>query len=126
MYNSQATVPDDQHQASTKLHMDMADAVNIMLWAGPLPDGKPGFAIWQIYPPEVSPILRKFLVEEGVFEGPGDPIHSQTINMTPTLLRRLWDRYRVRPYIYYQYPGEAVFIPAKSAHQVCLVSHAHA
>jgi hypothetical protein len=57
MYNSQATVPDDQHQASTKLHMDMADAVNIMLWAAPLPDGKPGFAICQIYPPEVSPSL---------------------------------------------------------------------
>lgn len=33
----------------TKLHMDMASAVNIMLLATPMPDNKLGCAVWDLY-----------------------------------------------------------------------------
>jgi hypothetical protein len=63
-------------------------------------------------------LLRKFIIEECAFTGPGDPIHSQHIYLTPELLRRLFEKYGIRPYGVHQYPGEAVFIPAYCAHQV--------
>jgi hypothetical protein len=118
MYNAQATLQDDDHHGSTRLHLDLTDAVNIMIWAANLPDGKPGYAIWHIFAAADLPLLRLFFIEEGVFMGMGDSVHSQTICITPALLRRLSDKYGIRPYVINQYVGQAVYIPAGCAHQV--------
>lgn len=98
--------------------MDLTSAVNVMLWARDEPCGAKGYAVWHIFPANASEMLRKFLREEGKFEGPGDPIHSQTMCMTPSLLRLLETKYSVRPYVIHQFANEAVFIPAGCAHQV--------
>ena len=118
MYNACETAPDDQHQGSTKLHGDLTDAVNIMLWAAKNADGTPGCALWHIFPATALAFLRKFLIEVCGFTGPGDPIHSQLIYLTPDLLQHFFEQYRILPYTVRQYPGEAVFIPAYCAHQV--------
>ena len=118
MYNAQATLQDDRHHGSTCLHMDLTDAVNIMLWAAGSADGGPGYAVWDIFPPEAAPILREFSRQQAGFEGKGDPIHSQTICLTPASLKLLREKYGVRSHRIYQYAGEAVYIPAGCAHQV--------
>lgn len=118
MYNATWTIVDDHHHASTVLHMDLTDAVNLMVWAAKGPDGKPGYALWHIFPPGSVQYLRKFLVEVVGFTGPGDAIHSQQICMTPTLLDQFYDEYKIRPYTILQRPGEAVYIPAGCPHQV--------
>ncbi|KIM87080.1 hypothetical protein PILCRDRAFT_31089, partial [Piloderma croceum F 1598] len=79
MYNACETAPDDQHQGSTKLHGDLTDAVNIMLWAAKNADGTPGCALWHIFPATALAFFRNFLIEVCGFTGPGDPIHSQLI-----------------------------------------------
>ena len=52
------------------------------------------------------------------FKGPGDPVHSQLIYITPGLLWCFFKQYHILPYTIRQYPGEAVFIPAYCAHQI--------
>jgi hypothetical protein len=89
-----------------------------MLWAANLADGKVGYAVWDLFSPEDLPKLREFLRKVVGFVGLGDPVHSQTIYLTPALLQRLFDMFGVRPIRIYQYPNEAVFIPAGYAHQV--------
>ncbi len=44
MYNAFATADTEGSKGSTRLHMDMADAVNIMVYAEPCSDGAPGGA----------------------------------------------------------------------------------
>lgn len=98
--------------------MDLTSAVNIMLWAENCPDGMPGYAIWHIFPSHVSGLLCKFLVRHAGFQGIGDPIHSQTMCLTPVLLDLLHAKYGIKPYTIHQFPKEAVYIPAGCAHQV--------
>jgi len=117
MYNADETIPDNMHHGSTKLHMDVTDALNRMLWAANSSDGERGCAKWEIFDAIHAPLLRKFLVEHG-FTGLGDCIHSQRIYLTPHLLKCLFEKYRIRPYTIVQYPGDIVFIPAYCAHQV--------
>jgi lysine-specific demethylase 3 len=98
--------------------LDVTDALNILLWAANLEDGKVGYAVWDLFSPDDLPKLREFLWKTVGFKGPGDPVHSQTIHLTPTLLQLLLDTSGIRPFRIHQYPGEAVFIPAGYAHQV--------
>jgi len=118
MYNSKGCGPGDDYNGSTKLHMDLTDAVNIMLWAGLCHDGSPGYALWHLYPPGMANILRLFFRGEGFDEGAGDFIHSQRIYVTPPMHERIYEKYGVKPTVVRQRPGEAVFIPAGWAHQV--------
>ena len=118
MYNSKGCGAEDDHNGSTKLHMDLTDAVNIMLWAGRCYDGSPGYALWHLYPPRMANILRQFFKEEGLDEGAGDFIHSQRIYVTSAMHEHIYKKYGVKPYVIRQRPGEAVFIPAGWAHQV--------
>jgi hypothetical protein len=118
MYNANGTVPDDLHHGSTKLHMDLTDALNRMLWAAKSPDSEPGYAKWEIFDAIDAPLLRKFLVECHSSTGLGDPVHSQSIYLTPHLLKRLFEKYGIRPYTIFQFPGDVVLIPAYCAHQV--------
>lgn len=98
--------------------MDITYALNVMLWSANLPGDKIGHAVWHIFRAADAPKLRDFLRNHGGFMGLGDPIHSQTIYMTPKLLQLLFDKCGIRPFTVYQRPGEAVFIPVGCAHQV--------
>ncbi|KAJ1663308.1 hypothetical protein IW140_005160 [Coemansia sp. RSA 1813] len=105
---------------TTNLHCDAADAVNIMAYAAPLAEEAPAAAVWDIYPPEAAAAIRTFI-------GPpakGDPIHNQETYLTCPDRERLYREYGVRCYRIYQNPGDAVFVPAGCAHQVCNYANA--
>lgn len=118
MYNAHSSIHQGSHVGSTKLHMDITCAVNILLWAARSPNGEEGGALWTIFDYESNEKLREFLRNEYKFTGPGDPIHSQSIWVTDSMLQRLREDYGVRFYTIVQHPGEAVFIPAGCPHQV--------
>ncbi|KAF7984188.1 hypothetical protein HWV62_15956 [Athelia sp. TMB] len=94
------------------------DLVNVMVWAADIAPGEPGFALWHIFPATSSNCLRQFLISDVGYTGVDDPIHSQTVCMTPSLLNQLFLSRGVRPCTIKQYAGDAVFIPAGCAHQV--------
>ncbi|ESK84030.1 jmjd1a protein [Moniliophthora roreri MCA 2997] len=118
MYNAMASSDQKGSKGSTRLHMDMADALNIMTYAANAPDGSPGCAAWDLFRCEDSDKLRTFLKERfrNIFQH--DPIHSQQVYLDYELRKELWEKYQVRSYRVYQRPGEAIFIPAGVAHQV--------
>jgi [histone H3]-dimethyl-L-lysine9 demethylase len=119
MYNSMASFESAGSKGSTRLHMDMADALNVMTCASLTPDGKPGTAAWDLFRAEDSDKIRQFLKRKfkGAFQH--DPIHSQLFYLDTTLRQELYTEYGVKSFRVYQKPGEAVFIPAGCAHQVC-------
>ncbi|TFY60066.1 hypothetical protein EVG20_g7560 [Dentipellis fragilis] len=120
MYNAMSTEEKPGSKGSTRLHMDMADAVNIMLHAEPCPDGSPGVAAWDLFRWEDAAQLRKFLNKRFSNGGQAhDPIHSQQIYLDSEMRKELFDDFGIKSYRVYQRPGEAVFIPAGCAHQVC-------
>ena len=61
MYNAMASSQNVGSKGSTRLHMDMADALNIMTYAALCPDGSPGCAVWDLFRAEDSDKLRAFL-----------------------------------------------------------------
>jgi lysine-specific demethylase 3 len=56
--------------------MGMADAVNVMLYAKPTPDGKPGGALWDINDPSNAGNIQDFLKAKFKGKFQNDPIHS--------------------------------------------------
>lgn len=105
-------------KGSTRLHMDMADAVNIMLYSEKRPDGGEGMAAWDIFRAEDSHKIRRFLRKHFKGQFTNDPIHSQTFYLDIHMRRQLFEEFGVCSWRLYQRPGEAVFIPAGCAHQV--------
>ncbi|OSC98672.1 Clavaminate synthase-like protein [Trametes coccinea BRFM310] len=119
MYNAMASFESQGSKGSTRLHMDMADAINIMTYAAPMPNGRPGCAAWDIFRAEDTLKLRKFLRKKFKGQYQHDPIHSQQFYLDTNLRQELWKDYGVISHRIYQHPGEAVLIPAGCAHQVC-------
>ncbi|KAG8865374.1 hypothetical protein FRB96_000264 [Tulasnella sp. 330] len=118
MYNAFEASEMPGGKGSTRLHMDMADAVNIMLYASPRQDGSPGSAVWDLFQAEDAAALRNFLYR--TFGSMSiDPIHSQHYYLDADLRKELFAQEGVKSWRVYQKPGEAVFIPAGCAHQVC-------
>ncbi|KAJ2817395.1 hypothetical protein FBU31_006243 [Coemansia sp. 'formosensis'] len=87
-------------------------------------------AVWDIYLPEAIGDLRRFIsVKVGVeysadCSGPitakhGDPIHNQETYLIQPMRKEFYDQYGHNCYRVYQNPGDAVFVPAGCAHQVC-------
>lgn len=118
MYNSMASTQKAGSKGSTRLHMDMADAINIMTYASPCPDGTLGCAAWDLFRAEDSDRLRSFLRKRFGGGSIQDPIHTQQHYLDEVLRKELYDNWGVKSYRVYQRPGEAVFIPAGCAHQV--------
>ncbi|WWC69738.1 uncharacterized protein I206_103681 [Kwoniella pini CBS 10737] len=105
---------------STRLHMDVADAVNLLLYASPRRKEEPGCAVWDLFRAEDADLIREFLKEKfGNTHVFTDPIHSQLFYLDSELRKELYERKGVKGWRIYQYPGQAVFIPAGCAHQVC-------
>ncbi|KAJ7141899.1 Clavaminate synthase-like protein [Mycena crocata] len=118
MYIAHANLEASGNQGSTRLHMDMADAVNIMTYAAPDPNGLEGCAAWDIFRAEDSDNIKDFIrLTFGMEEGQ-DPVHRQQIYLDDDLRRQLYHKCSVKSYRIYQRSGEAVFIPAGCAHQV--------
>jgi [histone H3]-dimethyl-L-lysine9 demethylase len=127
MYNALATEDKPGTKGTTKLHMDMADAVNIMVHAE-LYGSEKGFAIWDIYRAEdsekIRDYLKKFPIPFNLKHLPDgsipeqDPIHIQGFYLDPVMRSELYEKYGVFSHRIHQYPGQAVFIPAGCAHQV--------
>lgn len=114
MYNANGNPVKTNTKGSTRLHLDMADALNIMAYAAPDAEGGEGGAIWDIFRAEDSPRIRQFLsTKEGQ-----DPIHSHEVYLDDGARCELWKQYNVNSYRVYQKTGQAVFIPAGCAHQV--------
>lgn len=113
-YNAEATIIDDKNHGSTRLHMDYTDAVNIMLFAS----GASLSAKWDLFRPEDTDIICQFIKKWCGHSGPGHPIHSQQIYLTPPLLDLLYTEHGIRPYTVHQHPFDAVHIPAGCIHQV--------
>ena len=116
MYNALASIFDDAHSGSTRLHLDASDAVNLLVYASRMPNGSDGYALWHIFAAESTEAIRGYLNQRGSHLG--DPIHNQDTYLTPSMLEELRQRHSVQPYVIRQYPGFAVFIPAGCAHQV--------
>ncbi|KDQ07139.1 hypothetical protein BOTBODRAFT_39064 [Botryobasidium botryosum FD-172 SS1] len=119
MYNAFESDEGPGGQGSTRLHMDMADAVNIMLHSSRRADGTTGTAAWDIFRAEDAGKIRQFLKAKFPKSKVHDPIHSQEHYLDSTLRQQLCEEYGVKSWRIYQRPGEAVFIPAGCAHQVC-------
>ncbi|KAF8803952.1 Clavaminate synthase-like protein [Phlegmacium glaucopus] len=139
MYNSLASSQEPGSKGSTRLHMDMADALNVMLYASKCEDGTEGYAVWDLFRAEDSDKLRMFLRRKfgqgqnglGALSGGGggggvviahDPIHGQQFYLDVDLRKALYDECGVKSYRVYQRPGDGVFIPAGCAHQVANMS----
>jgi lysine-specific demethylase 3 len=122
MYNAQATTDKRGSQGSTKLHMDMSDAINIMAYASDTVAGGPGYAIWDIFKASDAQELRMFMRRKLDIKSTLDPIHTQRWYLDSNTLDELHQETGIKSYRLYQRPGEAVFIPAGCAHQVCVPS----
>ncbi len=117
MYNALASSFDNLHSGSTRLHLDLSDAVNVMTYATNTRDGKPGSARWHIFRAEDRAKLRDYLkTKHG--DRAGDPIHNQEYYLTPVMLAELKEQYGLSPWEIIQNVGHAIFIPAGCAHQV--------
>ncbi|KAF7725526.1 hypothetical protein EC973_009556 [Apophysomyces ossiformis] len=118
MFIAYGSTKDGRDYGTTKLHCDMADAVNVMCYAH-IVDTKAS-ATWDIYPSESLSILREFaakIAKERGFQVQ-HPIHSQWIYLDDELQDRLWQEYGIKSWRVHQNVGDAVFIPAGCAHQV--------
>ena len=100
---------------TTRLHLDMADAVNMITWT--IDPSRPS-AVWHIFPRESKTDLRKFLIETYPDHGDEDPIQSQSFYLTDAHLRRLAEDHDVVPWTIEQRLGDLIVIPAGCPHQV--------
>jgi hypothetical protein len=104
----------DGYSGSTRLHCDLCDAVNLMVYSNP-PSGR---ALWHIFKVADAPEIRTFIQEVFRRSSHDDPIHCQQYYLGPTHLAQLKAKHGVVPYTIEQAVGEAVFIPAGCPHQV--------
>lgn len=101
-----------QH-GSTRLHMDISDAVNIM--------ANNGEARWNIFTAEDTKLLDSFLKSR--FKLPakyraGDSVNAHHVYLTPDHLEELREKHGIVPFTFQQSFRDAVYIPAGCAHQV--------
>ena len=134
MYNAMTANEEPGSKGSTMLHMDMADALNIMTYASPFSPStsdatatsssslmEPGCAAWDLFRAEDANKLRSFLRRKFSGQLAYDPIHSQQVYLDRELRKQLYEEEGVMSYRVYQRPGEAIFIPAGVAHQVSAI-----
>ncbi|KAI0689523.1 hypothetical protein C8T65DRAFT_588583 [Cerioporus squamosus] len=114
--------PDMPREGSTRLHLDVTCAINILPWTSS-GDPEATGAEWYIFDPHDLEQLRTYLRSKrppDVKLGSGDiedPLHAQQTFIDEQMLGELASR-GIRPYKIQQRLGDAVFIPAGAAHQV--------
>lgn len=105
-------------KGSTRLHLDLSDAVNILVHSSEPSTGGEGGALWHIFSREDTLRLMSILTTDPLYPGTGNPIHQQTIYLTAAALDKLRQDHGIIPFEIIQRVGQAVFIPAGCAHQV--------
>ncbi|KAI0059793.1 hypothetical protein BV25DRAFT_1808342, partial [Artomyces pyxidatus] len=118
LYNAYGTEQIDARHGSTRLHLDVTGAINIALSVGNSGAGEAGGALWHIFAREDVTGLRAFLRTVQSTPEIGDPIHNQSIYLTPSMLESLARDHNIRPFTIRQRVWDAVFIPAGCPHQV--------
>ncbi|KAJ1984292.1 hypothetical protein H4R34_000760 [Dimargaris verticillata] len=128
MYTAYGSDDGIKGKGTTNLHLDMADAVNLMVHCSPdfhagadCARQRRGAAVWDIFHADDLPKIRRFLRQhkETRLAMSEDPIHDQSIYLNRELREQLFEAEGVRGWRIYQNPGDAVFVPAGCAHQVC-------
>lgn len=110
-------------KASTSLHVDNSDAVNMLSDSVIDPATAKCSASWVIFPSDEHSyrILHTYL-EERFKDDPrtkeGDIIHSQWVVITKPMLKELKEVYGLRPWEIEQKPGDSIFIPSRCPHMV--------
>ncbi|VDC04075.1 unnamed protein product [Peniophora sp. CBMAI 1063] len=123
LYTATKTHTGAGSRGSTRLHLDAADGVNLLLHAEPAPGGSPGGAVWDLFRAEDADIVRRFLARRAGEKGADkDPLLAGAIYLDHELRHALWTEHGVTSHRTVQRAGEAVFIPAGVAHQVANVS----
>ncbi|KAI8875634.1 hypothetical protein K501DRAFT_289279 [Backusella circina FSU 941] len=110
-------VNDPTIKSCTKLHCDMADAVNVMCYS----KSKSAAAVWDIFASKDLPQLRSFvhkLNKQRKRNFGFDPILSESSYLEEADLIELEKQTGVKPFRFMQKAGDAVFVPAGCAHQV--------
>ena len=107
-------------RGTTRLHLDVTDAANILTWA-PAPD-EPG-AIWHIFDRHDTTRVRQAIRALGLCSTEVDPIHSQSVYLGDNDLAAMAERFKVRPWTIRQRVGDLIVVPAGSLHQVTCVQH---
>jgi hypothetical protein len=95
----------------------MADAVNVMCFA----KNKTAAAQWEIFPSKDLPQLRTFVHQLNKKKQRNfalDPVLSESSYLDDDDLRELEREIGVKPFRFYQKPGDAVFVPVGCAHQI--------
>ncbi|KAJ3551840.1 hypothetical protein NM688_g4478 [Phlebia brevispora] len=101
-------------EGSTRLHLDMSGAVNIMV-----EDLAGRGALWIIFAPEDTDKIRHYLCQKYQLNtADACPIHLQKYYLQNSDIRALYAQEQVIPYIFTQKKGQAICIPAGCAHQV--------
>ena len=100
---------------TTRLHLDITDAANLLVWARE-PDEVA--AIWHIFPRNEVDRLRQAMHELDLSRDAIDPILSQDVYLTESVLETLANKYALRPVRFEQRVGDLIVIPAGSPHQV--------
>jgi lysine-specific demethylase 3 len=125
MYSAYGLSKTFTRRGTTNLHLDISDAINIMVCDTKTPDQNISGALWHIFDREDTEKLRSFLkkVENcgvGHVESRPDcdPIHDQTHYLDDYMLKRLNDEQNVIGRAFTQHTGETVVIPAGCPHQV--------
>ncbi|KAJ3202229.1 hypothetical protein HDU82_007510 [Entophlyctis luteolus] len=117
----------DYGQGTTPIHLDMADAVNVMMYCSSFPADRPA-AVWDIYALKDVPKLREYLNEyaerTGCAEKMEDCIHDQTFYLNEMMREELWKQKGVRAWRIYQNPGDAIFVPADGL-RFCITRESH-
>ncbi|KAI0706372.1 hypothetical protein C8Q76DRAFT_567593, partial [Earliella scabrosa] len=113
MYTAMANRPDEA--GTTRLHMDVTDAANLMVWAA---DGSRAAARWHIFRRGDAEQLKRAIRRARWCTPNEDPIHSQSVYLKQAMLEALRERSGVRPWVIEQRVGDLVIIPAGCPHQV--------
>lgn len=117
VYMALASKPTDGFSGSTRLHCDLCDAVNILVYSTP----SDGCALWHIFKAEDADRIREFI--KTVFNcTEEDPIHCQRFYLGPSHLAQLKAEYGIIPFTFLQAVGDAIYIPAGCPHQVSVIS----
>ena len=96
---------------STRLHMDVAPAFNVLAHAE-----SQGCATWQIFARKDADPLAVWMRER--YKIKGHPVHQQQIYLTKTDLADLWNEIKIQPYTIHQRQNHIVLIPPGCPHQV--------
>jgi lysine-specific demethylase 3 len=122
MYTAHGMTWDGSGIGSTSLHLDMADAVNIMLYAGGGDEASRVGAIWHIFPQDCLRKLRAYL-EGNSKRKLDDQVHDQVRYLDAKMLKEFGEVYGVNVWSVEQCVGDAVYVPAGCAHQVYNLKH---